>query len=101
MAKEAVYAALIDIMRRRERFVYQAACRKEGLYGYTTQQWHEHLQTTPLGCGDMDDAVQQWKIKFHNSDFKNQEGVAKWMAENTRESRKKQGTGSTEHGKSN
>ena len=84
---------MAEPIRRRRAYIHKLAVmrgvRQPTRRQYTMQQWKQWLSSRPLDKEDMDGAVREWKKEFENAEFRQQEQVAEWRQEDTRESKQR------------
>ncbi len=92
-SKQEVLDLMAEPIRRREAYIDKLAVmrgvRQPTRRQYTMQQWKQWLSSRPLDKEDMDGAVREWKKDFENAEFRQQEQVAEWRQEDTRESKQR------------
>ena len=92
-SKQEVLDLVAEPIRRREAYIHKLAIIRgvpQPAPGqYTMQQWKWWLSSRPLDKEDMEGAVHEWKKDFENAEFRQQEQVAEWRQEDTRESKQR------------
>ena len=92
-SKQEVLDLMAEPIRRRRAYIHKLAVmrgvRQPTRRQYTMQQWKQWLSSRPLDKEDMDGAVREWKKDFENAEFRQQEQVAEWRQEDTRESKQR------------